>query len=85
MLGRGNIRLPELAGKFKSIFIFGLLSISIIILIIISHVELHNKTLFTVQQFFMPYLNFQPIFNQFSTNFQPNKSHNSERLAASSL
>ena len=52
------------AGKFKLILIFGLLSISIIILIIISHVELHNKTVLTVQLIgFMPYINFQPTFN----------------------
>ena len=49
MLGRGNIRLPELAGKFKLIIIFGFLTILIIMSIIISHAELHNKTVFTVQ------------------------------------
>ena len=65
MLGIGNIKLLELAEKFKLIIIFGLLSISIIILIIMSHVELHNKTVFTVQlTVFMPYLNLQLIFNQ---------------------
>ena len=46
MLGGRSIRQPELAEKFKFILIFGLLSLSIIILIIISHVELHNKIVF---------------------------------------
>ena len=36
------------AGKFKLILIFGILSLSIIILIIISNVALHNKIAFTV-------------------------------------
>ena len=36
------------AGNFKFILFFGVLSLSIIILIIISHVELHNKIVFTV-------------------------------------
>ena len=47
VFGGRNIRQPELAGNFKFILIFGLLSLSIIILIIISHVELHNKIVFT--------------------------------------
>ena len=51
------------AGKFKFILIFGLLSLSIIILIIISHVELHNKIVCTVQlTVFVTHLNFQLIF-----------------------
>ena len=36
----------EYKAAFKFIFIFGLLSLSIIILIIISHVELHNNIVF---------------------------------------
>ena len=48
-------------------------AMSIIILIIVSHVELKDKTLFTVQlTVFISYLN----FNQFLTNFQPNESYN---------
>ena len=48
VFGGWNIRQPKLAGNFKFVLIFGLLSLSIIILIIISHVELHNKIVFTV-------------------------------------
>ena len=48
MLGGWIIRQLELAKKFKFILIFGILSLSIRILIIISHVELHNKIVLTV-------------------------------------
>ena len=81
MLVKGNIRLPELPGKFKIIHIFRLLSMSIIILIIKSHVELDNvysptNSFYALSQFLA---NFQLIFSpinsfyalsQFSTHFQ---------------
>ena len=49
MSGKRNMRLPELAGKFELILVFGLLSI-IINHNIKSHVEEHNETVavFTV-------------------------------------
>ena len=45
-------------------FFGNLLPFLIVILIILSHEELQNKTVFAVQlTVFVPYLNFQPIFN----------------------